>query len=144
MHCITSNSIAMIVNGTATPYFSPSRRIRQGDPMSPYIFILCMKMFSRLISYQVDTLNWDSITISNKGPHLSHLFFVDDLTLTSKVNMKSCTTIKNTLDFFCTHSGQKVNLDKSKIYFSPNCPEDITSTIINNLGIKVTKDFGNT
>lgn len=74
MNCISSSRIAILVNGTRTSYFSPSRGIRQGDPISPYLFILCMEMLSTLINHKVDLGCWDPITIGIKKYQISHYF----------------------------------------------------------------------
>lgn len=101
-------------------FFSPSRGIKQEDPIFPYIFIMCMKLLSRRIDHEVDLLNWTLISISNRGPKISHLFFVDDLTLFAKADTKNCQTIMNILNSFNRHSGQKINSTKSKVIFSRN------------------------
>ena len=54
MECITSTSLNAIWNGCKTEFFKPSRGVRQGDPLSPYIFVLCMDRFSRRICEAVD------------------------------------------------------------------------------------------
>ena len=51
---------------------------------------------------------------------ISHLFFADDLILFAKVDEDSCEAISEVLDEFCEESGQKVSVEKSRIYFSPN------------------------
>lgn len=56
MFSISSSSISMPVNGGYTYSFKPSRGIKQGDLLSPYIFILCMELLSRRINHEVDAL----------------------------------------------------------------------------------------
>lgn len=58
MKCIESTSINVLWNGNATVDFSPSRGIRQGDPLSPYIFVLCLERLSQLINKEVDQGSW--------------------------------------------------------------------------------------
>lgn len=110
MNCICTSKIAILVNGATTKFFSPSRDIRQGCPLSPYIFILCMKMLSRLILHQVDIFLWDPIYLSNRDMDISHLFFTDDLTLISRANTKNYKIIHKCLNMVCNHSGQSINL----------------------------------
>lgn len=57
MNCITTSNIAILINGTSTNYFKPTRGIRQGDLFSPFIFVLCIEMLSRYINHQVDCAN---------------------------------------------------------------------------------------
>lgn len=83
------------------------REIRQGDPISPYLFILCMELLSKRIKHEVDLLNWTLIFISRERLKIFHLFFADDLILLTKANNKNYLTIRNTLTIFSSFSGQK-------------------------------------
>jgi len=69
MSRVSSSSMTILINGTKTDYFNPSWGIRQGDPLSPYLFILCMKMLSDNINYQVDMGLLNPIKISARGPY---------------------------------------------------------------------------
>lgn len=123
MNCITSSRIAVLVNCSRTEFFIPSRGIRQGNPMSPYLFILCMEMLFTLINYNVDMRHWDPISIGRNNYQLSHLFFVDDLNLMNIFNNKTIHNIKHCLNLFCSLSGQSINRAKSKIVMSKHCPK---------------------
>lgn len=125
MSCISTSSIEILINGRKTNSFLPTRGIRQGDPMSPYLFILCMERLSREIDNQGLLGNCKPIKISRKGPKLSQLFFVDDLTLFASADQDNCETINSTLQSFHKASRQKVNLIKCKAIFSKNCLDNI-------------------
>jgi len=75
MHCVTSSSLSLIWNGNRLPSFIPTKGLRQGDPLSPYLFVMCMEILSHMILEAVDDSRWKSITLSRNGPSLSHLFF---------------------------------------------------------------------
>lgn len=62
-------------------FFKPSRGIRQDDPLSPYIFILCIDMLSNYINYQEYIGLCTPIKLSTQGPHMSHLFYAETLLL---------------------------------------------------------------
>lgn len=81
MSCISTSRVAVLINDTRTEFLEPSRGIRQGEPMSPDIFILCMKYLSKSINYSVQNKLWKLVKIACKCPELSHLFFADDLVL---------------------------------------------------------------
>lgn len=68
MFCVSSSSIPILINGNPSPYFKPTRGIRQGDPTSPYLFILCMERFSRSINLAIIQKDWNPIKISSNGP----------------------------------------------------------------------------
>lgn len=86
--CITTSQISILVNGHKTSYFRLSKGIRQGDPISPYICILCMEMLSRYVNHLVDINLRDPIKVTPN--QFSHLFFADNLTLMGKVTKKNC------------------------------------------------------
>ena len=81
MRCISSSSVRLLWNGQPTDEFLPSRGIRQGNPLSPYIFVLCMERLAHLISTEVQNEGWKPLKVAKKAPKLSHLFFVNDLVL---------------------------------------------------------------
>ena len=110
LYSFPSHLIKLIMSCVSTP----SRGIRQEDPLSPYLFILCMEMLGFLISEKCSANLWDPMKASRNGPVFSHLFFTDDLLLFAKADLKNCCNIRETLDTFCELSGQKVSLAKSK------------------------------
>lgn len=137
MNCISSSSISILVNGSQTSFFSPSRGIRQGDLLYPYIFILCMEILSTYIHHQVDILKWDPISISPKGPHISHLFFVDDLILMSKSSTYSIRMMGACMKFFRKLSGQRINSLKSRAFYTNGCSNKMRNLVYTTFGINV-------
>lgn len=142
MSCISTSTISILVNGSRTYFFRPSRGIRHGYPMSPYIFILCMEMLSVHINHQVNLGVWEPIKISPKPPFLSHLFYAYDLTLMPRAHLKSIDTIVHSLKWFCALSGQSINHSKSKIIFSNTCSPSFISLATSTLGIQQSFHFG--
>ncbi|XP_072087958.1 uncharacterized protein [Arachis hypogaea] len=61
--------------------FTPRRGLRQGDPMSPYLFVLCMERLACYISHKVVEGVWKPVSVTRDGPKVSHLMFADDLLL---------------------------------------------------------------
>lgn len=113
MHCITSTSFQICFNGELTSTFKAQRGIRQGDPLSPYIFVLCMEKLSHLIQYAVNSKHWKPVRASQSGPFISHLFFADDLMLFAEATHHQAHVLKKCLDHFCALSGQSVSYEKS-------------------------------
>ena len=105
MSCVSSSSISILFNGGALDPFLPSRGIRQGDPLSSYLFILCMEVLAAFILEKCSSNCWDPIKASRGGLTFSHLFFADDLVLFAKADQKNCVVIKEVLDSFCSISG---------------------------------------
>lgn len=142
MSCIFTTSTSILINGSRTDYFTPFGGIRQGDPLSPYLFIICMEMLSRLINHEIACCRWDPIKISAKGPFISHLFLADDLVLMMDANQKNYNSLVDTLNKFCNISGQTINFNKSRILFSNNTPQDIKNHISESLAMKQATNFG--
>ena len=142
MSCVTTTSISILFNGSKLNSFKPSRGIRQGDPLSPYLFILCMEYLGALIENECVAKRWIPIKASKDNVAISHLFFADDLMLFAKVSKEGCEAIKDVLDVFCVESGQKISLEKSRIYFSPNVQSNIKDKACEYLGIHETTNIG--
>nr|KYP38810.1 Transposon TX1 uncharacterized [Cajanus cajan] len=115
-HCISSPSMQVLWNGEALSEFTPSRGIRQGDPLSPYIFVLCMERLFHLIDIAENHKLWKPIKLSKKGPPLSYLAFADDLILFSEATLDQAEIINTCMDLFCKSSGMKVSQEKTSLF----------------------------
>ena len=120
MKCISSMSYSVIINGTTYGNIIPTRGLRQGDPLSLYLFLLCAKGISALINEAARNNQLNGISICRGAPRITHLFFADDSLLFSKANSNECNKLKEILSMYKSASGQKINTDKSSIFFSPN------------------------
>lgn len=78
---LSSSSIVVLLNGGALEPFYYSWGIRQGNPLSPYIFIMCMEGLGFFINDKCDSNLWVPVKAARGGTHFSHLLFVDDLVL---------------------------------------------------------------
>ncbi|XP_031116716.1 uncharacterized protein LOC116020380 [Ipomoea triloba] len=107
MECVCTSRLAVACNGQTSDWFKPKRGIRQGDPISPILFVLCIERLSHLIENAVDKGTWKGLKITRKGPILSHLFFADDLVLFGEASMHQASVIKKCLEEFCSMSGQR-------------------------------------
>lgn len=75
MQCVSSVSFQILIHGEPTKSFQPSRGIRQGDSLSPYLFILCAEGLLCMINHAVSKGSWKGIHMGKDTPILSHLFF---------------------------------------------------------------------
>ena len=142
MSCVTSSSISVLFTGGALDHFLPSRGIRQGDLLSPYLVILCMEILGAFIMEKCEAKLWDPILTSRGGVTFSHLFFVDDLVLFAKADSKNCKAIRDVLDTFCDLSGQKVSVEKSRVFFSPNVGSNTKEELCNILEFRSIPNLG--
>ena len=118
--CISSPSMQLLWNGSKLDVFILSRCIRQGDPLSPYLFVICMEKLAHLIQTHISNGSWRPIRLNKGGPPLSHLFFADDLIIFAEARLDQVQVINECLSNFCAASGQKVNVSKTRVFFSHN------------------------
>ena len=142
MSCVTTVSTSIVFNGEALDPIYPSRGIRQGDPLSPYLFIICMDFLGQLIEEKCSAKLWNPIKTSQRGPSVSHLMFADDLVLFAKADNANCCAIRDVLDEFCKMSGQTISEDKSRVFFSPNVDLDDREAFCDILGFASTPYLG--
>lgn len=106
MECVTSTSFSILINGSAYGYFFPKRGIRQGDPLSPYVFILCMETLSRHFNMlATNPKSHVGILSSLRGYRISNLVFVDDCLLFAKATSKGAKHILHLLNPFSSTVG---------------------------------------
>lgn len=84
--CIAITTLSTLINGFNTGKFSPSRVVRQGDPLSPYLFILAAKELSRMLKKAEEEGNLKGIKVAGGAPSISHLMFADDTLIFAEHN----------------------------------------------------------
>jgi hypothetical protein len=116
MSCVTSANFAVLINGEATKFFKSERGLRQGCPLSPYLFIMIMEGLSLLLSKSISDHHISGIKVS-KFIKIVHLMFVDDVLLMSKANHTEWIVILDLLQAFCSASGLCINFAKSTTHY---------------------------
>ncbi|KAM6596535.1 hypothetical protein CsatA_007059 [Cannabis sativa] len=142
MDCVTTAEYGFLVNGRPRGSVVPSRGLRQGCPLSPYLFLFCAEALSSLLRQAEASGELMGFRCSRSGPRVSHLFFADDSLIFGRANGREAESIRRILQCYEYASGQQVNFDKSAITFSPNVlPADRTSVLgILGLGSVATHD----
>ncbi|KAG8365002.1 hypothetical protein BUALT_Bualt18G0057700 [Buddleja alternifolia] len=105
MFCVKSARPRVLWNGEPLQTFSPKCGLRQGDPLSPYLFVLCVERLVYLINEAVEDHSWIPLPSCRGGPKFSHLFFADDLMLMTKATSENAYTIGKILEVFYANSG---------------------------------------
>lgn len=113
MRRVRSMSFVVLVNGQPTSSFIPSWGLHQGDPLSPYLFLLVAETLSALTRKNVDDGLLHGVKICRRTPVVSKLFFVDDIGKAKKMELGRVRAI---LVSYEVASGQTINLNKSKIF----------------------------
>ena len=134
LSCVTTVNFKINLNGQISGEFDGGRGLRQGDPLSPSLFVLSMEYLSRLL-----------VTISKrpdykfhpycKNLELNHLMFADDLILFSKADPITLVYLKEALDKFHMTAGLRANAHKSQIVFG-GCSEELQTHCIETTGLQ--------
>lgn len=116
MHLITTPRFSILLNGNPSTPFSSTRGIRQGDPLSPFIFLLMAEGLGRLIHHaaSINTLRGLSL---HDNQTITHEQFVDDNMLFGHPSVQEASSLKSLLDTFSEASGTTINAGKSQIFF---------------------------
>ena len=120
MMCITTVDYMVVHNGREMGPIIPRCGLRQGDPLLPYLFLICAEGLSSILYNYTDKGLIHDCNVARNALVVSHLFFADDSFLFFKSNMQECGMIKKCLDAYERASGQVVNFQKSSIFFSWN------------------------
>ena len=118
--CITTVKFSMLVNGSPFGFFSPSSGLRQGDLLSPYLFILCTEVLSRLLLRHEGEGKLHGVSVGHGCPPISHLMFADDLMLFCRATATEVEVLKDCLETYKRWSSQCMNKEKSSIFGSRN------------------------
>ena len=135
MACITSPKFSICINGELTGFFASKRGLRQGDPLSPFLFLIAMEAFSRSLSKATLHPRFD-FHPKCKGINLSHICFVDDIFIFAKGNATSVEIIMDELAKFEAFSGMQVNKQKSAV-FLVGVNDNVKATILNMTGFSI-------
>ncbi|KAJ9552900.1 hypothetical protein OSB04_016945 [Centaurea solstitialis] len=126
---ISTPTFSIVVNAETKGFFHGKRGIRQGDPLSPYLFTIVMEGFSMLFKQCIEEA-------ADFGYHhgcldfgVTHLCFADDLFVFTRGDVASVEVLKKALSLFASCSGLAPNLQKSDVFFG-NVPLDVHTTIL--------------
>ncbi|KAH1038724.1 hypothetical protein J1N35_040467 [Gossypium stocksii] len=129
-------------NGQLSNLFSPSRVIRQGDPLPLYLFVLCMERLAQVIALEVNGGRWKPIKSSREGPMIIYLFFfADDLILFAEVLMGQMGVVNSIPYRFYVNLGHRLNRDKTQVFFSKNVSTMMVMNLSNGLRFQRVDDL---
>ena len=135
MSCVSSTSFSVLINGKPYGMITPTRGLRQGDPLSPYLFLLCAKGFTSLLQKAELEGHIHGVSICRRATKISHLMFADDSLLFCQASKKETQEALEILKLYAEASGQCINMEKSLVYFSSNTPPQKRELIKGMLGV---------
>ena len=141
MECITTISYSILINGEPSHTIHPSRGLRQRDPLSPYIFLLCTEGLHGLLTRAAASGDIRGISICRNEPRLTHLLFADNSLLFCRASIQECMHIQALLSTYEEASRQKLNRDKTTLFFSKITDTEIQDSIKDLLGVLEIKQY---
>ena len=117
MNLISSTFFSILVNGVPSGIITPTCGILQGDPISPFLFILMAEGLGRSISAAKDANSIKCLCGTSDGASHSHQQFVDDTMLMGYPSVQEASSFRTCLDQFGNASGLEVNVQKSQVFF---------------------------
>ena len=129
MCCVTSVTYQVLVNGEPRGRIIPRRGLRQGDPLSPFMFIMCTEALISLLNGAEAEKKILGFRVARASPRISHLLFADDSLFFCQAILSQCREIMDILDIYGRALGQRLNTAKSSMVFGnrvdPSLEQDI-------------------
>ena len=141
MGCVTTPTFSILINGKPYGNINPSSGIHQGDPLSPYLFLLCAEGLTSLLSKAENDGRIHGASICRKAPKMTNLMFANDSLLFCRATQGEVEVINEVLQVYAHASGQCINMDNSSVYFSSNTPSEQREEIVAALGVEQVEKF---
>ncbi|KAJ9535927.1 hypothetical protein OSB04_un000907 [Centaurea solstitialis] len=132
---VSTTSYSIALNGETHGFFKGARGIRQGDPLSPYLFTLVMEGFSMILKECIREASSFGYHPGCEELDITHLCFADDLFVFSSGNVGSVDILKQALQLFSAKSGLSPSLEKSEVFFG-NVEPQVQEAIVHSLSFK--------
>jgi hypothetical protein len=135
MACVSSVRYQVRLNNGFSEVIYPTRGLRQGDPLSPYLFLLCAEGLSSLLRFEEEAGNILGVKVCRDAPAVSHLLFADDSLILMRADVENAESLRKVLEDYCAASSQLVSEAKSSIFFSPCTNTDTRAEVCSALNI---------
>ncbi|XP_076913004.1 uncharacterized protein LOC143571474 [Bidens hawaiensis] len=116
MAIISMSKASILVNGSPTLEFVGSKGLRQGDPISPFLFIFAMEALTGFMKEACVLDVFKGIKVNGDGPLLSHLLYADDVIFCGEWSDSNARNLKRLLRCFFLLSGLRINLSKCSMF----------------------------
>ncbi|KAL8126450.1 hypothetical protein AgCh_013655 [Apium graveolens] len=140
--CISTTSLDFFINDEEFCSLKAQKGVRQGDPISPYLFLLIADVLSRSLLNAIQDGSLSGIKMARQYPEVSHILFADDSLIFLHANELVAGKFLSILEEYCEASGQQINFGKSSVIFSPNTSNDLKGKILEVLKIPESSEKG--
>ena len=137
MMCVTMVSYSMLINGKPKGKITPTQGLRQGDPISPYLFLMCAEGLSAMLRRDKSGENLRGISVCKGAPRVSHLLFADDCIVFCKASTEEGLKVTKILEDYERESGQKLNREKTSLFFSKNTKAEVQEAVKDMFGAQI-------
>ena len=141
MLCITTTSYSILINGEPHGEISPTMGLRQGNPLSPYLFLMCTEGLHGLIWKAATNGDIRGVSICQNGPKITHLLFVDDSLIFCRARESEWRSLLHVLATYERASRRQINRTKTTLFFSKSTPGDMQNLIKDMLGVTVIQHY---
>ena len=137
MMCVTMVSYSVLINSEPKGKIIPTRGLRQGDPISLYLFLLCVEGLSAMLKREERVVHIKGVAVSREASRISHLLFADDSIVFYRAIVEECDRVIKVLEDYEGDSGQMLNKEKTSIFFSKNTNREVQKQIKEKFGAQI-------
>lgn len=120
MSCVSTPTLSILIHEKASSFFKPSKGLRQGEPLSSFLFLFGNDVLSKMIIKACQSSLLTPVLIGPQHIEVSHLFFADDLLFFFQATLQNCEMLSDLLHTYCVAFSQLINVEKSSLFFCPN------------------------
>ena len=135
--CVRTVSYSILINGEPKGRIIPTKGLHQGDPISPYLFLLCVKGLSAMFRREVRLERIKGVSVCRGAPQISHLFFTDDSIIFCKATLEEANQVSQVLKDYEKESGQKLNKEKTSLFFRKNTRSEMMEGVKKLFGAQI-------
>ncbi|XP_020412870.1 uncharacterized protein LOC109947336 [Prunus persica] len=144
MDCISTTTFSVLWKGTLVGHIMPQRGLRQGCPLSPYLFLMCTEGFSCLLRGAERRGDLVGVQVARGAPSVTHLLFADDSILFMKATNEACMALETLFQTYEEVTGQQISYSKSALSLSPNATRadfDMIEGVLNVLVVQCHENY---